>query len=78
MLNERTRELCGELYRWEDLVRTETFYERTALFNKDATSLKTYSKLRPIPIQQINLTTKNGQPLSPADKQNYQNPGYSN
>ncbi|MBW4889240.1 RagB/SusD family nutrient uptake outer membrane protein [Mucilaginibacter sp. HMF5004] len=78
MLNERTRELCGELYRWEDLVRTETLYDRTLLFNKDATSLKTYSKLRPIPVQQINLTTKNGQPLSPTDKQNYQNPGYTN
>ncbi|WP_448699225.1 RagB/SusD family nutrient uptake outer membrane protein [Mucilaginibacter sp. AW1-3] len=76
ILNERTRELCGELYRWEDLVRTETFYDRTKLFNKDATSLQTYSKLRPIPIQQINLTTIGGQPMSAADKAKYQNPGY--
>ncbi len=76
ILNERNRELCGEFYRWEDLVRTETLYERTKLFNKDATSIQTYSNLRPIPQQQINLTTSGGQPLTPAQAAGYQNPGY--
>jgi len=89
MLNERTRELCGELYRWEDLARTETLYQRvnqtngayikdgiTYLYNPDATGIKPYHKLRPIPNQQIELTTKNGVALTAAEKQAYQNPGY--
>ena len=76
MLNERTRELCGELYRWEDLVRTETLYERAKLFNKDATGIEAHHKLRPVPQLQIDLTTLDGQPMSGDQKRAYQNPGY--
>jgi len=43
ILNERTRELCGEFYRWEDLVRTETLFDRTKLYNADISpSFSTY------------------------------------
>jgi len=89
MLNERTRELCGELYRWEDLVRTETLYQRvhkssglyvlngnTYINNPDATSIQEHNKLRPIPTQQINLTTADGKSMTEAEKKAYQNPGY--
>ncbi|GEP96509.1 RagB/SusD family nutrient uptake outer membrane protein [Chitinophaga cymbidii] len=76
MLNERTRELCGELYRWEDLVRTETLYDRAKLFNKDATGIAPHHKLRPVPQLQIDLTTVDGQPMNAEQKRAYQNPGY--
>lgn len=76
MLNERTRELCGEFYRWEDLARTETLYERTKLFNKDAVSIVPKDKLRPIPQIQIDATTVNNQPMSPDQKKAYQNPDW--
>ncbi|MBC7651576.1 MAG: RagB/SusD family nutrient uptake outer membrane protein [Deinococcales bacterium] len=76
MLNERTRELCGELIRWEDLARTETFFNRTKLFNLDATNLAAHHKLRPIPLLQIITQTKNGTPVKTADIAAYQNPGY--
>ncbi len=76
MLNERTRELCGELYRWEDLVRTETLFSRTKLFNADATNMAPHHKLRPIPLPQIVSLTNNGIPFTSTDIANYQNPGY--
>ncbi|MEO6520123.1 MAG: RagB/SusD family nutrient uptake outer membrane protein [Mucilaginibacter sp.] len=76
MLNERTRELCGEFYRFEDLVRTETLYDRTKLFNKDATSIIPRDKLRPIPQIQIDATTLSGQAMSNDQKKAYQNPGW--
>jgi starch-binding outer membrane protein, SusD/RagB family len=76
MLNERTRELCGELIRWEDLARTETFYTRTKLFNLDATNVQPFHKLRPIPLPQIISQTQAGSPLTPAQIAAYQNPGY--
>lgn len=76
MLNERTRELCGEFYRWEDLVRTETFYERAKLFNKDAVSILPRDKLRPIPQPEVDATTVNNQPMTPAQKKAYQNPDW--
>lgn len=49
MLDERARELLGEIVRWEDLVRTEKFYDWVKLYNPDATGLKEYHRLRPIP-----------------------------
>ncbi len=77
MLNERTRELCGEFYRWEDLVRTETFFERTKQFNPDISpSFATHHKLRPIPYLQMVAQTVNGKPMSAADMAAYQNTGY--
>ncbi len=77
ILNERTRELCGEFYRWEDLVRTETLYERTQLNNPDiSASFAQHHKLRPIPYLQMIAQQVNGQPMSAADMAAYQNPGY--
>jgi hypothetical protein len=76
MLNEKTRELCGEFFRWEDLARTETFYERTRLFNLDATNIQPFHKLRPIPLPQIISQTISGAPLTAAQITAYQNPGY--
>lgn len=77
ILNERTRELCGEFYRWEDLVRTETFYDRTKLFNLDiSASFSTFHKLRPIPYLQMIAQQVNGKPMTPGDMTAYQNPGY--
>lgn len=76
MLNEKTRELCGELFRWEDLARTETFYLRTRLFNTDAVNVTPIHKLRPIPLPQIISQTIGGNPLSASQIAAYQNPGY--
>jgi starch-binding outer membrane protein, SusD/RagB family len=76
MLNERTRELCGELFRWDDLARTETFYNRSKLYNADATNLAPHHKLRPMPLPQIISQTIDGKPLTPAQIAAYQNPGY--
>jgi hypothetical protein len=77
MLNERTRELCGEFYRWEDLVRTETLYDRTKLYNPDISgSFAQFHKLRPIPYLQMLGQTINGQPMTPTQMAAYQNPGY--
>lgn len=77
MLNERTRELCGEFYRWEDLVRTETLYDRTRLYNADISpSFAQYHKLRPIPYLQMIAQTVNGKPMTAAEMAAYQNPGY--
>lgn len=77
MLNERTRELCGEFYRWEDLVRTESLFNRTKLYNPDVSaSFADFHKLRPIPLLQIIAQTVNGKPMTTADMAAYQNPGY--
>jgi starch-binding outer membrane protein, SusD/RagB family len=77
ILNERTRELCGEFYRWEDLARTETLFDRTKLYNADISpSFAAFHKLRPIPYLQMIAQTVNGKPMSAADMAAYQNPGY--
>ncbi|OLY92146.1 Starch-binding associating with outer membrane [Cnuella takakiae] len=77
MLNERTRELCGEFNRWEDLVRTETFFERTKQFNPDISpSFATFHKLRPIPYLQMVAQTSKGKPMGVSEMAAYQNPGY--
>lgn len=76
ILNERTRELLGELHRWEDLARTETLVERAKLFNREAANIQPFHKLRPIPQAHLERIFKNGSPLTPAERQAQQNPGY--
>jgi hypothetical protein len=57
ILDERSRELCGELMRWTDLVRTGKLLERVKLHNTDGKSnIKPFQVLRPIPQTQIDAT----------------------
>lgn len=54
ILDERTRELCGENVRWLDLVRTEKLLERVRLYNPEASpNIQSRHILRPIPQVQI-------------------------
>lgn len=82
LLNERTRELCGELYRWEDLARTKTLEARWKAFNDGFVRGNTVFNAnthyyRPIPQSFLDaITNENGAALSPAEKQAMQNPGY--
>jgi hypothetical protein len=76
MLNERTRELLGEFYRWMDLARTETLVERTKLYNPAAGGIQPFHKLRPIPQQHIDRLFRNGVPLTADQRAAEQNPGY--
>jgi hypothetical protein len=83
ILNERTRELMGELHRWEDLARTETLLLRAPLFNLDAagiglpnSGIKSFHKLRPIPQTHLERIFRNGQPLTNQQRIEEQNPGY--
>ena len=71
MLEERGRELFGELNRWEDLVRTGTLVARAKLYNPDAApNIKDYHKLRPIPSTHVDRLLP-APPIAEA-----QNPGY--
>ena len=82
LLNERTRELCGELQRWDDLARTKTLDARWHKFNDGASrglgefkSEKHY--YRPIPQAFLDgITNSNGSALSNEEKKAMQNPGY--
>ena len=57
ILDERSRELCGALSRWQDLVRTGTLLNRVKLHNADArANIKPFHVLRPIPQTQIDGT----------------------
>lgn len=71
MLDEKGRELFGELNRWEELARTGTLLARVKLYNPDASpNIQDYHKLRPIPSLFIDR-------LSPQPpKSEIQNPGY--
>jgi hypothetical protein len=67
------------MMRWEDLVRTETLYQRAILFNDDtreAGTMREYHKLRPFPQTHLDAIETNGRSLTQAEKQDYQNPGY--
>ena len=82
LLNERTRELCGETYRWEDLARTKTLETRWKAFNdgfvrgNTAFSASTHY-YRPIPQSFLdNITDQNGVALTADQKTAMQNPGY--
>jgi hypothetical protein len=67
ILDERSRELTGEQMRWFDLVRTGKLLERVGKYNASAAAgIKPFHVLRPIPTEQITLTSN----LFP------QNPGY--
>jgi hypothetical protein len=81
ILNERSRELMGELLRWPDLARTKQLEKRWKAFNDGSTVVgagfdasKHY--LRPIPQSFLDAITKDGQALTNAEKQAMQNPNY--
>lgn len=82
LLNERTRELCGELHRWEDLARTKTLDTRWRKFNDGATrGLGEFNPskhyYRPIPQSFLDgITNSSGAALSNDEKKAMQNPGY--
>lgn len=82
LLNERTRELCGETYRWEDLARTKTLEARWKAFNdgyvRGNTAFKaTTHYYRPIPQSFLDgITNENGSALTAEQKSKMQNPGY--
>lgn len=77
VLNERSRELCGEYKRWEDLSRTQTLVKRVQVFNPEgAPNIKAYHTLRPLPQTFLDGIQSNGVNLTPGQKQAMQNPGY--
>lgn len=60
ILEERARELFGEVSRRADLVRTDKYVERTRLYNEQCgTVVEDKFKLLPLPQAQIDLNTEN-------------------
>jgi len=58
ILDERGRELLGEMFCWFDLKRTGKLLERVRAYNPDAkANIKDFHVLRPIPQDQIDRTT---------------------
>jgi hypothetical protein len=83
VLNERSRELAGEMLRWADLARTKTLLKRTLAYNEDAIiehdqggGLQEHHLVRPIPQNFLDGIWKDGHALTADEKQALQNPGY--
>jgi hypothetical protein len=70
ILDERTRELCGESMRWPDLAVRKKLVDRVKMFNPDgAANIKDFHVLKPIPQSRLDA-------ISDPDKNKYQNPGF--
>lgn len=70
ILNERTRELCGESLRWADLACRNKLVDRVTAYNAAAAGkVQTFHHLRPIPQSQLDA-------MNDPNKAQYQNPGY--
>jgi len=74
ILDERTRELCGECIRWPDLAIRNKLIDRVKKYNPDGVGhVAVFNNIRPIPQDQINsVVDPNGDP----NRNKYQNPGY--
>lgn len=60
ILDERARELVGEMQRWFTLTRTHTLVNRVKKYNPDAANnIQPYHRLRPIPQEQIDRSDGN-------------------
>ena len=58
ILDERSRELCGQMTRWWDLIRTHNLLARVIAHNSDGRfNILPKDTLRPIPQTQINAVT---------------------
>jgi hypothetical protein len=69
ILDERSRELCGEGLRWIDLAVRGKLIERASAHNPQSVNIKVFHTLRPIPQSQLDA-------ISDPDKAKYQNSGY--
>ena len=82
LLNERSRELMGEMVRWEDLARTKTLEARWKAFNCGSTRTTAgfdagTHYYRPIPQSFLDaITNADGTALTADEKSAMQNPGY--
>ena len=78
LLNERSRELYGELYRWEDLARTKTLIKRAKTYNEGSVAaLQDKHYLRPLPQTFLDaIYNADGHALTADEKAAMQNPGY--
>ena len=71
ILDERTRELCGESIRWADLAMRGKLIDRTKTkgYNPDVTTINNFHYLRPIPQSQLDAICED-------NKSQFQNEGY--
>lgn len=78
ILNEHTRELIGEMTRWEHLARTKTIHTRAKRLNGDILNFdENKHYFRPIPQAFIDqLQHEDGTNLTDDEKKAWQNPGY--